>query len=164
MHFVIINGYPTSGKDTFVDLCGKYATCRHCSSVDPAKEALETLGWNGSHKTPEIRAAISHLKDLSSRLFDGPVQYVLKEKQFFENYTEVEFLFVDAREPAELKRYKEEYGAITLFIDRKVTEPISNHADANVENFQYDYIVNNNGTLDELLQEAKKFVAFYKEG
>ena len=68
--------------------------------------------------------------------------------------------FVHSREPEELQRFKDELGAKTLLIRRKAVENAeqSNHADANVFNFEYDYTIENNGDLDELELKANEFI------
>lgn len=43
---VIINGSGGSGKDTFCELCGKYARCEVISSITPIKEIAKSAGWN----------------------------------------------------------------------------------------------------------------------
>ena len=155
---VVINGHPESGKDTFVRFCGKYTTTANFSSVDPAKRALTILGWNGE-KTPKMRKALSDLKDLSTELFDGPVNYIkccVGEVQAACNPPEI--IFVHAREPEELRRYKDELGAIIMLIDRPTSSPILNHADEGVYAFNYDVAIVNDGTLEDLEWAAQNFV------
>ncbi len=74
---VVINGYPQSGKDTFIKFCSEFTEVENISTVDPAKKALMILGWDGI-KTPEIRKALSDLKDLSTEFFDGLMKYIKK--------------------------------------------------------------------------------------
>ena len=69
-------------------------------------------------------------------------------------------LFVDVREPKEIQRLKEMYGATTLLIRRASaeSEETSNHADSDVFEYQYDVIIENNGTIDELREKAVDFL------
>lgn len=64
------------------------------------------------------------------------------------------------REPEEILRFKNKFNATTLLIKRELMENItqSNDADSNVLNFNYDYVINNNGTLLELKTKAIKFL------
>ena len=57
-------------------------------------------------------------------------------------------------------RFKRELGAITVLIRRVDAEraATSNHADANVLNCEYDYEIDNNGSLEELRIKADKFL------
>ena len=52
-----------------------------------------------------------------------------------------------------------EYNAKTVLVKKDSVKHItSNMADANVFNYDYDVIVNNNGTLEKLEELAKKFL------
>lgn len=60
--------------------------------------------------------------------------------------------FFHIREPEEILSFKNiiektPTKIFTILIERKTSEKFSNDADKNVENFQYDYIIENNGTL-----------------
>lgn len=153
---VIINGYPESGKDTFINYCSQYAKVKNISTVDRVKEALKILGWDGKSKTPEVRKALSDMKDISTKLFNGPFNYVTLEAKVAHN---TEIVFIHCREPEEIDKLKNALGAATLLIDRvKSDRQITNHADQKVYNYSYDYIVDNNDTLDMLKLHAKLFV------
>jgi guanylate kinase len=157
----VINGFPQSGKDTFINMCSKYATVYSFSSVDRVKMALSILGWNGV-KTPEQRKALSDLKDMSTNLFDGPVKYI-KDMVSTVPVDEDCLIFIHAREIPELQRYEKELGAETILIRRDIHAPITNHADANVEDYYYTYIINNNSTLAQLEERVKSFIQTVKE-
>ena len=67
-------------------------------------------------------------------------------------------LFIHIREPEEIKRAVEAFNAITLLIKREGLNNIFlNYSDANVNNYNYDYIIRNT-TLEEFEIEAEKFV------
>lgn len=171
VNVVVVNGFPRSGKDTFVNLCKNElgAFGLSISTVDFVKYLAAQSGWDGS-KTPENRKFLSDLKDLLTEWNDVPwkkveevydyiktecFQYGLKDSDFF--------LFIHSREPEEIERFKEEYGAVTVLIDRREVEgDQSNHSDADVMNYTYDYIINNNGTLDELEMRALTFIESVK--
>ena len=67
---------------------------------------------------------------------------------------------VDSREPEEIEKFKKDLGAITVLVRRSDAEQqsTSNHADANVLEYKYDYEMNNNGTLNDLYDEAINFL------
>ena len=70
----------------------------------------------------------------------------------------MEFCVIHIREPEEIERAKNAFGAETLLIRRVGLSSItSNYSDANVENYTYDYIIENS-TLEELEKEAMNFV------
>ena len=68
-------------------------------------------------------------------------------------------IFMHIREPEEIERARKKFDALTLLIKRPGVEPIqSNHADRDVDQYDYDYLVVNNGTLDDLGKQADDFV------
>lgn len=167
VNVIVVNGYPRSGKDTFVNFCkeklGAFGVS--VSTVDFVKYLAAQSGWDGT-KTPKNRKFLSDLKDLLTEWNDVPwkkveevfesikvecFQYGLKDSDFF--------LFIHSREPKEIERFQKEYGALTILIDREEVEgKQSNHSDAEVMNFNYDYIINNDGTLEELKMKAITFI------
>lgn len=163
-----INGAPGSGKTTFENMLKERMGAYYCSrsTIDRVKEIAEECGWDGT-KTPENRKFLSDLKDLLTNYNDGPMQDIKWYLELFEEDLRFHYvedrphIFVsDVREPAGLQRFKDEYDAITILIRRAAAEDVetSNHADAEVLNFDYDYIINNNGTLDTLQKIAYDFI------
>jgi hypothetical protein len=155
---VIINGSAMVGKDTFVEYCQKIS--RHIlpiysfSSVDKVKEAALILGWDG-RKDEKGRKFLSDLKDLSSQ-YDGPLNYMKEELYKLEG----SFLaFFMIREPNEIKKFCEKVdGVQTLLIKRDTKIHFNNHADIEIENYPYDFIIENNGDLEELRVKAYSFL------
>lgn len=75
-------------------------------------------------------------------------------------------LFIHTREPEEIQRYVDYYDAITLCIRRPSVEnnEQSNHADANVYNYDYECYIDNDGTLEELKEKVKDFCDTFLKG
>ena len=72
---------------------------------------------------------------------------------------ESKFLFLHIREPEEIDRVVKEFGAKTILIIRDTVKHIvSNMADENVFNYYYDFVIDNNGTKEELNSKAKDFI------
>lgn len=167
MKIYILNGKAGSGKTTFFKLieekCRNYVY--NYSTVDLVKKVAYGCGWNGS-KTPENRKFLSDLKDLLTEWDDVPYKDCLKEIKritSLANIYDIEHddwaIFIDCREPKEIQKFVDRLGAKTIFIDRKIEDyNASNHADANVENFEYDIVINNNGTLEDLAAVAMNFI------
>lgn len=87
---------------------------------------------------------------------------MLKMEEKFQKAKEemppVDILFFHIREPAEIDRAKKKFNAITLLLQRPDADDVqSNHADRDVEDYSYDYVVYNNGTLKELEWLAAQF-------
>lgn len=168
MKIVVVNGKPTSGKTTFESLCiglGR-ARCYVYSSIDYVKTIAQQCGWNGE-KTPENRKFLSDLKDLLTTWNDVPMKKVQEKIQSIQdiftandNLADDVVIFIDIREPNDIQRIKDMYGATTLLIRRASveTEQSSNHADEDVFNFDYDVIIDNDGTVDELREKAVDFL------
>lgn len=154
-NIIIINGYGGSGKDTFVNLVSKYNKVYNISSVDKIKEIAKLMGWNGE-KDEKSRKFLSDLKKLSTDYNDMPFNSIKNAiNDFYESDKEI--MFIHIREPEEIKKAAKEFDAKTLFIKRDDIDKItSNYADASVENYNYDYIINNT-TLEDLEEQAKNF-------
>lgn len=153
---IVINGTGGSGKDTFISYCENYSKVFNFSSIDIIKEIASTMGWTGG-KTEKDRKLLADLKALATDYNDLPYNCVKEAiNEFSDNDSEI--MFIHIREPKEIKRVVDEFGALSLLIKRKNYELIkSNSSDANVENYDYDYVFEND-TLEMLEETAKKFV------
>ena len=156
---IIINGSGGVGKDTFVEYCSEFANVKNISSVDIVKEAAKILvGWNGE-KDEKSRKLLSDLKLMSIDYNNYPITYIKQQSEEFKNSKEQQIMFVHIREISEIQKVKELLNAKTLLItSNKVKKIVTNTSDANVEKYNYDYHIENNGSLDELKEKAKKFV------
>lgn len=160
----ILNGVGTSGKGVFADYINKYIPTYKYSIVDLPKEAAKVLGWDGG-KTEKDRRFLSDIMDLSTDYNDAPFKDVLSLVTDFKNnkdYAEYEVLIIDMRDPKDIARAVEIFGAETILVrNPNVAKIESNHADRDVEKYEYDYIIENNGTLEQLESVAKAFVDRY---
>ena len=156
---IIINGSGGVGKDTFVDFCKEFTDVKNISSVDKVKEAAKVLvGWNGE-KDEKTRKLLADLKQISIDYNNYPLQYISNQAEEFRKNENENIMFVHIREISEIEKVKKAINAKTLLItNNRIPKIETNTADANVENFNYDYHVENNGTLDELREKAKKFI------
>lgn len=160
---VIVNGHCGNGKTTFETMVAKIAEARGKrvkirSTIDYVKMRARIFGWDGG-KTPEDRRFLSDLKDALTKWKDVPYQDMKKTIRSFQNSSNpCDLLFIDCREPEEIKRFVEDFNALTMIVQRGEYTSVGNHADDNVENYQYDIVIDNNRGLDELMQEATIFV------
>jgi guanylate kinase len=156
----VLNGSGGCGKDTFVELCNKCTdnTIWHLSTITPIKWAAELLGWSGE-KDEKSRKFLSDLKKLCTEAFDTSYSYIENWLGEAEN-DDVQYIFIDCREPKEIERLCKSFGAKSIYIDASKRNPIiiSNHSDANVMNYNYDYYIDNNGTLEQFENNAKEFI------
>ena len=170
----ILNGYPRSGKDTFAEFLKEYQTpetikyhFQNISTVDYIKSIAENFfGWD-QKKDEKGRRLLSDLKDASRRYNNGPFHQTVSQIGRYEYYNfyinenvlENDILFLNiihTREPDEIQMFKEHYKDLcsTILIKRNYNGVISNHADKNVENYKYDYIIENNNSLKDFKKQT----------
>lgn len=167
MVVVCINGMPRSGKDTFCDLCKEIIpSVENISSVDFVKDVAKFCGWNGE-KTPHNRKFLSDLKDLLIEWNNVPYKDITNKIYNFRNNHIEQYgndnnliVFVHIREPKEIDKLVHALKAKTLLIKRLEVESNvqSNHSDMEVLNYDYDYVITNNGTKEELKNKAAVFL------
>ena len=155
---VIINGTGGAGKDTFVSFCSEVTGVLNVSTVDKVKEAAKVLvGWNGE-KDEISRKLLVDLKQLSVDYNDAPTKYICSMAEDFEN-SDNNLMFVHIREAREIEKAKKLLNAKTLLITNPRVKLItSNDSDGKVNEYNYDYYIVNDGTLDDLKDKASKFI------
>ena len=168
MKILIINGAPRSGKSLFCELCREQLNgwgYEH-STVDVVKQIACYCGWDGT-KNLQNRKFLSDLKDLLTEWNDIPykkvtdeIQKVLKTYKTLGVDTDKLIFFIHCREPKEIQKFVDRMGAKALIVRRLEAEEQkqSNHADSNVFNYDYDYVICNNGTKEDLFDESKRFL------
>lgn len=152
---IVINGTGTVGKSTFISLCKQIDNqVVEVSTVDEVKRIAFECGWDGT-KTPKNRKFLSDLKDLLESWNDLPNKKIC---EYIKSHTD-QIIFINAREPHNIQYYKDKYDAITVLVTNPSVEQItSNHADMEVYDYAYDYIIDNNGDLEQLKESAKTFM------
>lgn len=160
---IVINGSAQSGKDEIFNITkklfdkGNYIISNF-SSIASVKEKAKSFGWNGE-KDDKSRRFLSDLKNAWIFYNDGPFRCTKKYIQTF--HTQENFIiFIHIRERTEIKKIVDYYDDLvtTLLIRRPNTEKFDNQADLNVENYQYDYIIENDEGLDKLEDSVKTFL------
>lgn len=157
---LIINGSGGVGKDTFVNALRDFAEVTHISIVEPTKNLARQIGWNGG-KSERDRKFLSDLKMLIDDYNDYNYGYI---SNIVRNYLDtpsdgINLLCIDMRERPQIERAKEEFGAETVLVKRDSVQHItSNVADAGVFDMEYNYIIENDGTIEDLTRVAKSFV------
>ena len=158
----ITNGTGGCGKDTFANILGNYCGVSKISSIDPIKQFARFLGWQGG-KTEKDRKFLSDLKLAMIEYDDTPFKwmqnnYLCWKDGVHSKYYGTVVLLIDIREPEEIERAKKAFNAKTILIVNNRVAPItSNMADANVFNYEYDLVIENNGTLEEFEETIKKW-------
>ncbi len=156
---LIINGSGGVGKDTFVGCLKELTTVFHTSIVNPVKDIAKQLGWDGA-KSEKDRKFLSDLKVLIDDYNDGNYKAMSEVmKAFKSDSIKGEILCIDMREKHQIEKAKKEFGAKAVLVTRdSVPHITSNIADAGVFDVNYDYHIENNGSIEELLEKAKRFL------
>lgn len=166
MKVIIINGAAESGKDIFIRLIRDNISklnIFNISTIDPSKSALKILGWDGETKNEETRQAMVDLKRISMKLFNGPFKHIVKEiaihNDIADHQMRTKIHFVHCREPEEIQKFVDFYkdNCITLLIRSPRGKALKNGSDDVVEDYNYNHIIENNETIDELKVKAIAF-------
>ena len=153
---VIITGSPESGKDTFFEMCGKFANVRSVSSIEIVKKAARMLGWTNG-KRPQDRKFLQELKALSIWYNNQPYEMLSWAYENACKEGELDILFMHVREADEIEKIIDTIPDVTvLLIVREVAELeeytkimlLCNHVE----------LVINNADEDTLLARALDFV------
>ena len=109
-------------------------------------------------KNEKDRNFLSDLKCLTSEYSDLPFRDISRIVNDFRSAEAFKVLLIDIREPDEIARAKQEFGAETiLIVNQNIPHITSNMADKNVYNYNYDWVIRNNGTINDFRETVKKF-------
>lgn len=158
----IVNGKPRSGKDTFAQYMSEFIPTLKVSAIDKIKEIAKQCGWDGVSKTERDRKFLSDLKLLTVEYSDLPYKDILRWGGIFLSDNEKEVMLIDIREPEEIDKIKKALNAKTILIKNdNVSSVESNVSDSKVLDYEYDYVVTNNGTLNDFRMTVAEFVRDY---
>lgn len=156
---IIINGQGGAGKDTLCGFAGNVFKTANISAITPIKAIAGQHGWNGE-KDPKSRKFLADLKQAFVDYNDLPNQYLVTEYEaFLQSHSQI--LFVHIRECKEIDKFRQSVRTpcITLLIRRDGTaKKWGNGADDNVEHYTYDFVYDNNRTLDEAKTDFVMFI------
>lgn len=168
MNVYIVNGKPGCGKTTFQNIMKLLMGDKFCfsiSSIDWVKTIAKACGWTGA-KEQKDRKFLADLKHLLNEYNDSPFKEVVYQVRSIERlarFHEFEIpgvaVFIDVREPEEIKRYCEELSAKSLLVRREDVEAQSynNPSDTNVFDYTYDITIDNNESLTSLVRTCYQF-------
>lgn len=179
IHVVIINGKPGAGKDEFVKqcrICLYNCRCVNISSVDIHKQILQKIGWDGETKLNDVRELLCRMKEFSILHGDIPTKYMLDTIFSYVGKDSDYVVFCHIREVAEIKKLIRALRGlrcmgityITVFVRREdKIKSLNKDAcctsdDVDIEDFDYDFIIDNFGTLDSLKSTASKFINYLR--
>lgn len=169
MQIVIINGVGGAGKDTFVSLCRTYLmkySVYNFSTIDEVKRIAKEFYWDGE-KNEAGRTLLYELKKAWKKYNNGPVTTLIRKISCLEQdeayLNKNSLVFIHCREESEIEElkdifFKRKVPTSTLFINRKMEEHNNPSDKVSAENYQYDYVINNNGTIEDFSKEAERFL------
>ena len=156
-HIFVLNGSPRAGKNTFVKLIPNAA---HYSYVDLTRRMLDTEGIDYKFKSNSARVMLETINNALEKYDDIPFKDICRiADDFINGYLGSKYLFIDIRKPENIKRFVEKYkGTRTVYVDDK--KPLSNAtlSDSVVADYEYDFYIDNSGSLEDLEQEAVRFI------
>lgn len=157
----ILNGVHSTGKDTFVKYINGFGIDTvHYSYVDFTRNMLDSVGVDVNNKTDKTRKLLCDINNALEEYDDIPFKDCCNVADDFKNdWLEGKWLIIDCREPQKIERLKQKLNAKTIFIKSNKKITADNVADKAVtEDYQYDYIIDNTGTLDDLKANTLDFV------
>ena len=162
---VIINGAGGVGKDTICRVLSNHFEIFVYSSIRPIKRIAYEIGWEGE-KTDKARKMLSDLKDICTEYNDLPFKYMSEKLYVVSDHKSADVVIFHIREPQEIDKFKQYviaqgHTCKTLLIrSERAQQSYGNHADDDVENYPYDMVYQNDGTLENL---DRDFMAFWEK-
>lgn len=167
MFVIIVNGSSRTGKDNFAKFFMEQYKYKaySWSTIDDVKEiSKKNFGWNGK-KTEEARRFLANIKKAWAEYNNGPFENM--KNKINKHYSRLNkknkdnvVYFIHCREPEEIQKFKDEYkeNFMSILLKREDRTVPDNHADKNVDNYNYDKIIQNSGSKADLRIEATKFL------
>lgn len=162
MIVLIINGAGGVGKDTICRVLSNHFVTFAYSSIQPIKRIAYEIGWEGE-KTDKARKMLSDLKDICTEYNDLPFHYMAEKLELARTEPNVDIVIFHIREPKEIAKFRQYaknqgHTCKTLLIrSKRAQQSYGNHADDDVENYHYDMIYQNDGTLENLDRDFMEF-------
>lgn len=155
---IILNGGTGVGKDTFYKMVSKIIPSMRYSITSLPIELCEIAGYDNRVKSEKNKEFVHQMKLLLEWYNDTPftdISGVIKD--FFAGYyDEIELLFVDITESKDIERAVKVFDAVPVLIRKDDNADVDNYS-------VYKYIINNNGLLEDLYDDAKCFVEWLRQ-
>ena len=168
MRIFCINGQRGAGKTTFENYCFALNPLyvKIYSSIDKVKQIAKDCGWKGE-KEDKDRIFLANLKQLLINYNDLPFNDVMNYIERMKRWVNSRDLdsnnlvfFIDVRESSEIQKFVERCGAETILVQRYDNIETLSIGDntKDILNYNYNYIIYNDGTLEDLQQKAREFM------
>lgn len=168
-----VTGYARVGKDTFAEGLAAHAGYSRMSFAQPVREmlyaqnplvdvdglrvraAVDHLGWEAAKdRVPELRRLLQSLGTQAGRELLGANVWVDAAMRRLDACPAPKVVFADVRFPNEADAIRAR-GGIIVRVERDGHGPLNMHeSETSMDDYEWDYVVRNNGTVDELHQKA----------
>ena len=120
------------------------------------RDLLQKLGTdamrNGLHENTWVNALMADYTPTQVQWADGPVGG-------YEDGPMPNWIITDTRFPNEARAVKDK-GGIVVKVERPGVGPINDHpSEVALKDYPFDYTINNSGSLEDLVQSVKEFLA-----
>lgn len=155
----ILNGMARSGKDTFVSTLYKLGIeAVHYSYVDFTRFMLNNAGIAIADKTDKVRKLLCDINNTLEEYDDTPFKDCCEiADDFKDNWLEGDWLIIDCRDPKNIERLKKATNAETIFIKSNLNCDVTSADKAVSKSYEYDYYIDNTGTLTEFERNIEEF-------
>lgn len=162
----IVNGKPNCGKTTFEQIVKDKLNaisynCEYFSIIQPVCNILKAYGFDTNSKDEKMRKLKAKMKDALDEYNNYSYNICVETlqdyyKQYGDNKDMV--VFWDMRSDYDIEKAKNDFNALSVYINKDVPVVKTNHADAEVDNIIYDIVVDNNGSLEDLSISVDTFI------
>ena len=170
---VILIGYKKrSGKDTVANIISNYVECQKLSFAQPLKEILadtlnislseledkknnnETINWFNGYIS--FRQLLQRFGNGKMKTFFGKDVWVkLTESKIKDDLVVIS----DFRFKEEYEYLKKFHKVITIKVERDLKNDDKDESENDLNDFKFDYVINNNGTLIETEKQVIKILS-----
>ena len=165
-----LNGYAQSGKDTVAKILIENYGYERVAFADAIKDLLikmnpiledgyrlnehvQEFGWELAKARPEVRRLLQDLGLGARVIIDDHIWVVAALQKMYD--VDKNYVITDVRFENEAVMVKQIFGEVWR-IEREGVGPINSHvSESQLSNWDFDRIINNNGTLEDLAVEVK---------
>ena len=165
-----LSGYAQSGKDTVAKILIENYGYERVAFADAIKDLLikmnpiledgyrlnehvQEFGWELAKARPEVRRLLQDLGLGARVIIDDHIWVVAALQKMYD--VDKNYVITDVRFENEAVMVKQIFGEVWR-IEREGVGPINSHvSESQLSNWDFDRIINNNGTLEDLAIEVK---------
>jgi len=165
-----LSGYAQSGKDTVAKILIENYGYERVAFADAIKDLLikmnpiledgyrlnehvQEFGWELAKARPEVRRLLQDLGLGARVIIDDHIWVVAALQKMYD--VDKNYVITDVRFENEAVMVKQIFGEVWR-IEREGVGPINSHvSESQLSNWDFDRIINNNGTLEYLAVEVK---------